>query len=165
MADDKCDSLASLHGDADRVPTAAHTLGQLNGAVQRQRITDAHRQRLTTPEDHPFRKPLLSQCRDELLSISGRRHALDQHAVERAARLLAEADGLMTGLDQLALDALRFAGRGERPELDGEALTGWRRGRSPRCDGRCRAGPGRAPRRGDRRCGRRRRDDRRRGGH
>src|SRR5207253_5124298 len=96
MADDKCDSLASLHGDADRVPTAAHTLGQLNGAVQRQRITDAHRQRLTTPEDHPFRKPLLSQCRDELLSMSGRRHALDQHAVERAARLLAEADGLMT---------------------------------------------------------------------
>src|ERR1043166_3036388 len=111
MADDKCDSLASLRGDADRVPTAAHTLGQLHGAVQRQGITDAHRQRLTTPEDHPFRKPLLSQCRDELLSISGRRHALDQHAVERAARLLAEADGLVTGLDQLALGAPRFAGR------------------------------------------------------
>src|SRR5262249_4423136 len=128
MADDEGDSFAGLHRDTDLVSAPPHPLGELNGAVQRQRITDPHGQRLTATEDHPFRKPLLSESHDELLGIAGRRHALDEHPVERATGLLTKAYGLMAGLDQLALDALGFAGRGKRTELDGKAFAGWGRG-------------------------------------
>src|SRR5207244_191431 len=50
----------------------------------------------------------------------------DQHGVERGSRLLAEAHRLIAGLVQLPLDALRFRGRHERSELDGEAGPGRR---------------------------------------
>src|SRR5437867_5105452 len=124
VPDDERDGLAGLRGHTHLMASPAHTLGELNGAVQRQRVTDPHRQRLTAPENHPFRKALLSQRRHDLLGIAGGWHTLDHHGVQRAARLLAEADRLLTGLDQLALDALGFAGRREGPEFHRKALSG-----------------------------------------
>src|SRR5712692_5540575 len=155
MADDERDGLARLSGHAHLMSAPANTLGELDGAVQRQRVTDPHRQRLTASEDHPFLEALLPQRGDDLLGIAGAGDALDQHAVERAARLLAEADRLMTGLDQLTLDALGFGGRRERPELHGETLGGRsRRGRARRGrTGRLRGGLEGARRNGRRRGG------------
>ena len=121
--------LARLGGDPDRVAPRAQPLGQLDGASQHMGwptcTLAARARRPRAPSEKPWSRRLP-------VSVSGSRtpEPFDEHRVERGARLLAETDRLMAGLVQLPLDALRFPGGGERPELDREARGTLGRGRA-----------------------------------
>ena len=63
----------------------------------------------------------LSERTLERLRVTGGRKLLDQHGVQRGARLLTEPDGRISSLAQLALHLLGLGRGHERPELDREA--------------------------------------------
>src|SRR5262249_15249526 len=113
--------LTRLDGDTHRVTARAQPLRRLHGAAQGERQTDLDAQRLSLADHERAAESLLAQGGDQGLGVARARDLLDQHGVERGAGLLAEAHGLVAGLVELPLDALRLRWGHERPELDREA--------------------------------------------
>src|SRR5262245_24700669 len=118
--------LTRLDGDAHRVTARAQPLRRLHGAAQRERQTDLDARRLALADHERAAESLLAQGADQGLGVARARDLLDQHGVECRAGLLAEAHGLVAGLVELPLDALRLRWGHERPELDREARAGRR---------------------------------------
>src|SRR5262245_2955560 len=118
--------LTRLDGDAHRATARAQPLRRLHGAAQRERQTDLDGQWLALADHERAPESLLAQGGDQRLGVAPARDLLDQNGVQRRAGLLAEAQGLIAGLVELPLDALRLRCGHERPELDREACAGRR---------------------------------------
>src|SRR5438309_1816996 len=95
-------------------------------ATTRSRMSSLRRtiRRLSLADHEGAAESLLAQGGDQRLGVARARDLLDQHGVERRAGLLAKTHGLIAGLVQLPLDALRLRRGHERPELDREARAG-----------------------------------------
>src|SRR5437763_997088 len=102
-------------------------LGHLHRGPERQQRPDPHLQWRVLAEHLRIAEPLLAQARDERLGVARRRDPLDDDRVHRGAGLLAEAQSLVAGLVQLALNPLSLPRHDKRTELYGEARLGSRR--------------------------------------
>src|SRR5512145_1065491 len=87
--------LARLDGNPHLVTARAQALGRLHGAAQRERETHLHAQRLALADHERAAEALVAQGDDQRLGVAHARNLLDQHGVERGARLLAKPYGLI----------------------------------------------------------------------
>src|SRR5262249_6588712 len=107
-----------LGSNAYLMAARAQAFGRLHGAAQRERQPHLHAQRLALADHERLGESLLAQRGDERLRLARAGDLLDEHGVEGSTGLLAEAHRRVTGLVQLALDALGLGRGHEWAEFD-----------------------------------------------